>query len=230
MISNIFKYLAITIGLTSVFISMVYGNQDTLYVKPVFHIFLFIFFYTKTKKINWLLVLFLLSAMIGEAFMSQGLENNYGGVMVLFSIVFLSGILLLRPVLIRTKFNNEFKDVVIPIIIGFGIVYALTTIYAIAIEFIPDLIFYSVTILLFIVYIACCFYIAFVNKHPKNTFLFIVGTCYSLVVVGAFAYELVLPYSVVIGGVNLLEIIAQFYFVLYIAYIAEVAEEKNWFI
>ncbi|MFC7356598.1 hypothetical protein ACFQO1_02775 [Jejudonia soesokkakensis] len=162
--------------------------------------------------------------------MSQGFEENYAAVMVLFALVFFTGSLLLAPVMMRTKSTIQLKEIITPIIFMIGVIYIITSIFASVLEYIPDLVFYVLSILMFLLFVFMCFYIAFINKHPKNIYVFIVGIGYTLVCSGAVLYEMFYPSVILIGAVNLFEIIAQFYFVLYITHIAEIAKEKKWFI
>jgi len=224
------KYLAIFFGLVSVLVSMIYGNTETLYIKPLFHVFIYWFYVNQTKKNNWLLLLFLTAAMVGEMFVALGFEANYTRVMLLFAVVFFCGIILLKPVLNSTRLKFKLSHVLIPMVVAVGLVYTIISIYISAVDYMPQLFFYSISLVLYCVFIFSCFYITLFNKHPKNTYIFIVGVGYILVTVGTFLFEVIQPSRFLLGLANLSEVIAQFYFVIYVINIKDVATKMKWYL
>jgi len=209
---------------------MVYGNSETLFVKPFFHLFIYLFYIAQAKKFNFLLFLFLFASMVGEMFVAMGFEDNYVYVMLLYAVVFCCGILLLRPTLNATKLTFNFKDVLVPILLTVGLVYVIISVYISAIDYLPQLLFYSLSLILFAIFVFTSFYIFFFNKHPKSVYIFITGAGYTVICMGTFLFELISPSQFLLGLVNLCEVITQFSFVMYVLNLKEISTKRKWYI
>ncbi len=231
MIPRIIKITAIAVGLISVVISIIYGNEDTRFIKPFFHILLFSFYWLTTKKFNLLLLLFLLSAMVAEFFTAINFEDNFRVIVSLFAAFFLLGFILQFPVLKRTTVKKLGGQDVFSALAGiFVLSYIIITVFTVSNNELADFTFLSIGTLCFSAFIASCFYIAGFNKHPKKIYLFITGVCYVLVTSGALLYELTFKSPVLIGIINLSEITAQFSFVYFLIYKNKILTKGEWLI
>ena len=231
MDAKILKYAAIAVGLISVLVSVIYGNEDTRFIKPFFHIFIFSFYSLTTKKFNLLLLLFLLSAMIGEYFTAVGLEGNFKIIASMFALFFLLGVILLLPVLKKTKFKNVGgQDILAALLVIFVLSYIIVSIFIISNSELADFTFLSIGTLCFSAFIASCFYIVWFNERPQKIFLFITGVAYFIVISGDLLYEFEFKSSILIGIINLCEITAQFSFIYFMIYRDKMLAKQEWLI
>ncbi len=226
----VLKYLALAVGLTSVLVSVVYGNEDTRFIKPVFHILLFSFYSLSTKKWNGTLALFLGSAMIGEYFAAADFEQNFNYIAPLFAIFFTTGIVLLRPVLAATSVRLKWIDIFVGFIAVAGLLYIIALVFILSVNEMKDFSLITLGAVPFCIFIFSCFYVAAFSKHPKLLFAFITGAGYTLVCLGTFIHELLSGSTLLIGTVNAAEIIAQFSFVYFVIHIKEKFNSYNWLV
>lgn len=224
------QFALILVGLISVTISVFYGNDKTSFIKPFFHFLLYSFYWVSVKKHNFLLVLFLISAMIGEFLVSKNFVIHYSWIVILFFFVFVFGTLLLVPVLKFTKAKLHEKDYLNRIVGIIGFLAILACLYVLTIDFLPGLTFYIFAFAAFSIFLVSCFYINVFHKHPKNIYLFFVAVGYLMVCFGAVVYEFLWSSWYLLLWVNLCEVLTQFCFVYYLIHLDEVLTRRKWFI
>lgn len=184
-----------------------------------------LFYIQNTKKINWLLLFAFTSVMIGEYFVSKGLLIHYEVIYLLFFIFFGCCVLLLYPVFKETKVNLLAHSTVQMFIGSIGLIAILLSGYFFTVEFLPNYSFFIADFAALSIFVITCFYISHFNKHPKSYYLFVVGACYMIVTAGALIYETVIPNPLLLGLVNLCEILAQF---LFVSFLAEISFKSNY--
>jgi len=231
MIPKILKYAAIAVGLVSVLVSIIYGNEDTRFIKPFFHLFLFGFYWLTIKKFNFLVLLFLISAMIAEFFTAVNFEGNFRVITTFFTIFFLLGVVLQFSVLKKTGFKDFGGQDVLSALAAISILsFIIVSIFVVSNNELADFTFLSVGTLSFTAFIASCFYISGFNKHPKKIYLFVAGACYVIVTSGALLYELKFKSPALLGVINLSEIMAQFSFIHFLIHKKDILTKEEWLI
>ena len=225
-----FKYLTFGIGAASVLVSILLGNEHTQFIKPFFHVSLFLFFYTTTKKINYPLILFLTCGMLGEFFTARSFESNYLLINILFSIYFSLGVYCMWPVFKGAQLKIRGKDVVIAIIATTLLLYIIYGLVYYSIQEFKENVPAIVGGTAFVIFVGSCFYITLFHPHPYRINLFIVGLCYFVVCSCYIVHELLLPSRLLMGLINSTEIIAQFFFVLFLINRKSMQLKTNWYI
>jgi hypothetical protein len=205
---KLFLYIAGTIGLLSTLISVIYGNEATKFVKPFVHIFLF-FFFVSNKSFDFKVLLFLIFAGIAEYLTATGFEANYYWLLLFFSLYFLMGIIVLLPYF-RVKILKASK---LEWITGSAAALLIATIIIwLSIEtsyLMEDEYYILLPMFIYLLFLFALFYLFSMLFHPKKIALFITGACYVIVCSGAVIYELFYNIRILLGIVNLTEVIAQ---------------------
>ncbi|WP_416443081.1 hypothetical protein ACH3O9_18890 [Leeuwenhoekiella sp. A16] len=225
--ANFFKFIAIIIGICSVTVSIIYGNSETVFVKPFFHVFLYLYYWRKTGDLNVMLLSALVFAMLGEACVALGMTRLFYPAMFLFTLYFISFTFLLRPVLRKTNFSIRSRDLTAPFIGFIAITYIIITISSLVVDHIPSIYIYTPAFLSFVLFITVCFYVSIFNRHPKSVFLFIAGAGYTVVALGTFIFEYLEDSTALMGVINGCEFIAQLLFVQYLINMKKVIRESD---
>jgi len=192
----------------------------TAYIKPVFHVFLMIFYFKRTKRFNVLLLFTFACGMLGEFLIAKGFLENFKIVSLFFTSFFIGLTILLIPIIRVTPFRF-WRHSVGQVIIGVvGLIAILLSTYFLTSEYLPEY-GYNVMFLTSIAFfLASCFYVSFFSKHPNSFYLFIVGAAYLIDFACSILHQTVLPYQLLLGLANTSEIIAQYFFVLFLAQIS----------
>jgi hypothetical protein len=228
--TKICKYLALAFGMISVVISVGFGNEQTQFVKPIFHVFLFLFYTLSVKRFNFLLFVFLACAMSGEYLAAGNFEAHFKWIAIFFFMVFTSGVLLIRPLLNPAIVKIKWTDILVGILVVAGLGYLVALVFILSANELEDFTYLVVTTVAFCVFIFSCFFIAAFGKHPKRVFLFVVGAGYTLVIFGTLIYELLYTETILLGIVNLCEVIAQFCFAYFLIYREEKINDLHWLV
>ncbi len=228
----VLKYITLSIGVIYVLTSAIMSLEDTRYIKPIFHVVLYAFYYVSTKKINPLLIFFLISGMVAEYLTAVHFSENYYWVVISYISYFAIGITLISPVLKTTHLlvKNRARDMVL------GFLILAVSLYVIYIVLDSSIQQYQVILpsiicgVGFIAFVGSCILITWLHPHPNKVNLFIVGVGYFIVCVGYLVYELLLPSVILMMLVNTAEVIAQFFFVVFLIHRREMLVNKKWFI
>ncbi|WP_203294075.1 hypothetical protein [Luteirhabdus pelagi] len=226
MLPKILKILALIAGVASILVSVTISNEDTAYVKPFFHIFLFLFYTLSAKRFNFFLFLFLGCLLVAEYFVAKDFVGYYYIIIPLFIISFITGIALLRPMLRFMKAEWSRVDIFTPLLSAIGLAYVIVSVYTLTIAPIDDTFLDIAGMAAFSLFVIACFYVTIFNVHPKNVYLFITGAGYMFVCMGYLIYELVFKATILLALVNICEVLAQFYFVLYLVHIKSIVKSK----
>lgn len=210
--SQVYSLLIFAVGITSVVISILLGNEFTVNIKPIFHLLLLAYYIVSVKQIKIPVLVFFVCAMVGETLVAKGFEENYQFIVFLFTACFASGIVVVYPFLGKTVLKFKLPEIITTCIVIFGVGYIMVLMFNIFTNRLQEYVQFGLVSATFIVYIASCFYIAAFNTHPKRLSLFLVGCCYIITVVGTLIHELFFQHPLLMGLVNLSEIIAQFSF------------------
>tara|TARA_R100000935_G_scaffold38680_1_gene60061 strand:+ start:180212 stop:180904 length:693 start_codon:yes stop_codon:yes gene_type:complete len=224
------KYLAFTVGALSVLISLFFGNEQTQFVKPFYNLLLYLFFITITQKNSLKLLLFLCFATVAEFLTARDFNDFYFMINVLFACYFLTGVWFMKPLLKTAKLKIHRKEAFLAI--GFTAII-LYIVYGLIYYSIHEFKAYVPAVIggvSFVAFTGSCFYITLFHSHPKKVYLFIVGMCYFVVCMGYIINELLVDSNLLIGFINSAEIIAQFFFVLFLTQKEEMLSKKEWYI
>ncbi len=223
--------LTVLLGIVGVICSVWKGVDWFKLVKPFFHVSLFIFYYVTARKFNALLLVFLASAMIAEFLVATNFEVYIVPIMLLFTVYFSLGIRLQYPVIKTLKIQKlRGPDILIAVGGIFLLLYIILSVFVVSVKEIEEFTLFSFATFVFSVFIATTFFITGFHRHSKKIALFIVGVCYVVVCTGSLIYELQYNSVVLLGLVNLSEIIGQLAFVYFLIHRKDMLEERKWLI
>lgn len=211
-------------------VSIIFGNDKTQFIKPIFHLFLVIYYTLNVKKFNPLIVLFLSLAMVGEFLTARNFIEYYFFIVILFALYFLVGFYLMTPIIKASKLKVQITDIYVGLIILIAFTYIVGSIYFVSAIEMNDFIFLFIATITFSMFVGACFYITGYHIHPLKIYFFIVGVGYMIVCVGALVYELILPSVYIQGFINLVEVIAQFSFIYVFAKFHKLIKNRQIFI
>ncbi|HBR55775.1 MAG TPA: hypothetical protein DEA82_16950 [Flavobacteriaceae bacterium] len=209
---------------------MVYGNEQTLYIKPVFHIVLFLWYFSVKKKIDVKLVFFLGFALTAEFLTAIDFDGYYTLINILFACYFFVGLWCMKPVLQQSKFTLRGQEVFFGLLITGVLLYMVYGLIYYSIQEFQENVPTVLGGISFLLFTGGCFYVTLFHSHPKKFYLFVVGSCYFVVCLGYMVYQLLLLSDLLMGLVNTAEIIAQFYFVLFMIHKQEMLSKTKWYI
>lgn len=230
MVSRYLKYSAFVVGFISVLVSIIFGNEHTQFIKPFFHLFIFLFYVSVTHKWNIPLLLFLCSAMVGELLTARDFVSNYIYIVLLFAFYFSIGVHLMMPVVKTAKFKIQITDIYLGLIILIAFVYVVGSIFFASAVAMDDFLFLLIATVAFSAFVGSCFYITAYHSNSHKIYFFIVGIGYMIVCVGTLVHELVMPSAIIEGFVNIVEVISQFCFVYALTNLPEMIKPKKWLI
>ena len=214
----------------AVVVSVVLGTEDFKYIKPLFHLALFSYFWLSTKKFSPQLFLFLGSTMIAEYLAATNFIEYFDYITTLFGIYFATGVYIIYPVLKRTKPKFVGVDRIAMILVILILIYIILTIFLISIEEVKDYILFGIATVVFSTFIGCCLFITAFHKNPKKVYLFVVGVGYVVICAGSLIYELQFDSVLLLGLVNLSEVIAQVSFVSFLIGKDELLQDESWYL
>ncbi|GEM_PF-5368075 len=217
-------------GIVSITVSIVYDNFHTQFIKPFFHLFLYLYFVSSSKKWNITVLLFLIAAMIGEFLTARNFVANYVYIVLLFATYFLIGLFLMKSAIKDSKFRIQLTDIYVGLIILIAFTYVVGSIFFITAEELGDFLFLLVATAAFSGFVGGCFYIAAYHSNPNKILFFVVGIGYMIVCVGTLVHELVMPSVFIQGFVNLVEVISQVAFIYALIKLPEMLRPKKWHI
>lgn len=220
------RNLAITVGLFSVAVSVVLGNEKTIFIKPIIHILLFFYFTFKAGTFNKLFLFTVLCALFGEMFFALGFTDNFNYILLLFVGYFIGNAFLLKPVILATKYNKGSVDLTAPIIGTLGVLLLVGLVSSLVIGRVPSVWVYGICVVSFLIFLCSCFYILIFNKSHLNFLLFFVGVGYLGVCILFFMDEFFEHDIIFVGLGNSLELVAQISFVCYLTKIKQVLQAK----
>ncbi|RDK84300.1 hypothetical protein [Marinirhabdus gelatinilytica] len=224
------RYTTWFIGLVSVLTSLFFGNEETLYIKPLFHVGLYTFFYVSNKKHSGLLLMFLLAGMVAEFLTAKNFEYYYAIINILFAIYFSIGILFQVPVLKTAKLKLSNTTGILGVLFSSIILYIVYALVYYSVQEFNEQVPAVIGAITFVGFVGSCFYVTLFHPHPKKVTLFIVGICYFIVCIGYLVYELLFTNTLLIALINTTEIIAQFAFVRFLISRSEFLKKQEWLI
>ena len=224
------KYIALSIGTISVVTSVLFTNEATQFVKPFFHVFLYLFYIQTVKRNNPILFLFLLCAMLGEFLTAKDFESNYILIHCLFTCYFVLGTWMIWPVIKTADLKLKGQEIIIALLIVLPLLYVVYAITYYSMNEFTDSVFTIMACISFLLFTGTCFFVTLFHRHPQRLPLFMVGVGYFVVCIGYLVYELLLPSSLLMGGVNTLEIVAQYFFVVFLIHRQDMLMKIKWFI
>lgn len=230
MISNYLKYLAFIAGGISVLVSLLYGNFHTQFIKPFFHLFIFLFYISVTKKWNPFLFLFLGAAMVGEYLTANNFTANYTYIVLLFTIYFSTGIYIMLPIIRAAKLKIQITDFYLSLIILAAFVYIVGSIFLFSVKEMDHFVYLLIATIAFSFFTGACFYIAAYHTNNSKIYYFIVGLGYMIVCAGTLIHELILHSVFIQVFINLVEVIAQFSFVYALTKLPKMIKPNKQFI
>ncbi|OIQ23414.1 hypothetical protein [Lacinutrix sp. MedPE-SW] len=208
--------LALILGLFSVIISITDFSYLEGYFKTFFHAIVLIAYSCFAKKIKPLFYVFYIGAMAVE-FMdsSKTYFFNFFWILLGYTVCFVSGIILLLPLLKKGKLKLKGINLLIFLVVATALTYIIFSLYMLFINELSlnSYMFFTITVLLFTFFIFCCFYITSINNHPKVILLFLTGIGYLLTCTSGLIVYLFQEKNVVLAlTVNFSESLVQYCF------------------
>lgn len=198
------------------------------YSKPLFHVVLLIAYGVLSKKIKPLFYLFYLSAMTVEFMDKSTIVFSMLWVILGYSICFISGVVLLFPLLKKGKLRLIGINRLFALIVIASLGYIILSTYITFLSELNTSLFFAFGILPFTAFLASCFYITSVNSHSKSIYLFLTGIGYSITcLLGLIILALQVKNVMLFGFINLSTTIAQFCFVFFMIDFEEILKHKN---
>ncbi len=198
------------------------------YSKPLFHVVLLVAYSLFSKKIKPLFYLFYLSAITVEFMDKSAIVFNIIWVILVYSVCFISGVVLLFPLLKKGKLRLIGVNRLFVIIIIVSSAYIILSTYLTFFSELNTSLFFAFGILPFTAFLASCFYITSVYSHSKSIYLFLTGIGYSITcILGLIILALQVKNVMLLGLVNLSTTIAQFCFVFFMIDFDEILNHKN---
>jgi len=184
-----YRTTVIAISLLLVLINICIDSVYTFILFPIYAFSVFLYYYKQTKKFNWIFLLYLVSTMLSEIGFIYDFTTYLNTVLLLTLVVYISMIILLKPVL-KIKFRDFETHNLTELIIGFiGISCVLGFALYQIFPLIPDLSVFVPVLAAFLIVNVVCIGIPFFNKHPKAILLWGVGGGLIAEVCSAFIYE-----------------------------------------
>ena len=227
--TNLLKSIIISIGILTIILSLISFEEAESYVKPIFHILVIILYSYSIKKISLPVILFFLGALLAEFLSTHDFNKYFSWITISLIVCFSSGIFLLIPILLKSKkIKFKWANVMFILLVISGLSYIIGSIYHLSLEKLTDLTFFNLGTILFCVFIGVCFYIEGFSLYSKSVLIFLTGIGYTITCLGSLVFHLYLEESsLLIGFVNLGEIIAQYSFINFIIHYHNTRELRN---
>ena len=228
--STFLKISAYIIGIIYIIITLTPVYTISPYVKILFIINLLALYTSLVKSPKPLVYLFFTTAMIGEFLFFKSFITYYLIIIICFTTSFLSGIILLFPLIKKISFKYKIADIIGVIFLVLGLSYVIGSIYFMSVKELTDYTFFTIVTIAFSLFIASCFYITAFYRHPKRILLFITGVGYitNCLVSLFYTFYIKEDFLPLVGAINTGEIAAQLSFTYFMIHYDVIAKGQDW--
>ncbi|PHR95931.1 MAG: hypothetical protein COA80_09655 [Leeuwenhoekiella sp.] len=201
MNSSRYWYLA----LASCILYVIVSNLDIVwgfFLKPVYALFFYLYYYSSTKKHNLVFLVFQLSALIAEIYLLTDLNKYFDHVIYFYFIATAMMLLTFVPVL-KIKPQEIKNSMLIEPILGvifctYVIVHLITVFY----YNVPNKPLFLAGAILLWVFTLICTLIPLRNRHPYNIHLYIIAAALLVECILGFLYYYSIHISLMLTTLN----------------------------
>ncbi len=195
-------YLALTSSLLFVILSNV-NLEWGFFVKPIYILLFYLFYYHSTRKHSLVLIVFQLSAFIAEVYFLIDLNTYFNQVMVFYIIATAMMLFTFIPIL-KMKSQEVKKDMLIEPIFGvvsctYIIIHLITVFY----ESVPNKPLFIFSGVLLWVFTIVCTLIPLRNRHPYNIDLYIIAAALLIECILGFMHHYSIDNSLLLTILNI---------------------------
>lgn len=217
------------LGIIFVIMSASPFEQISVYVKPVFHFVLLLFYCKSVRKTRSLVFVFFLSAMCAEVLFSSNIIKSYSLSFGCHTICFLSGTLLLYPLIKKVTFKFEKSNLLGLIFLILGLGYIISSTYLISTKELGNNNLLIIAIIPFLTLVSSCFYLMAFYNHTKSILLFLTGICLIINNLGGLIRHFYFPFGPVPAIIiNTSEVMYQVTFVFFMINYDQISKQEKW--
>ena len=194
-------YLALASSLLFIIVS----NVDLFlgfYIKPVYVLFFYLYYYASTKKHNLVFLIFQVSALIAEIYFLKDLNAHFNEVIFYFIIATAMMLITFVPVL-KIKPQEMKNNILIEPILGvIFCTYLIGHLILVFYHYVPNKVLFIIGASLLWVFTIICTVIPLRNRHPYNIHLYIIAASLLVECILGFLYYYSIHISLMLATLN----------------------------